>query len=162
MGDFKNTNEFPYPDSRDKNLLFAEIIIPLALPQNYTWAIPAHLQSSVQKGSRVEVQLRNKKYSGIVKKLHQNKPVAFEPKEILNVLDTEPLLYPQQLQFWQWMSEYYMCSEGEVMNAAVPSNLKLSSESVLLWNDEYGLDFSDLNDEEFLVAEALVRASAEG
>lgn len=135
--------------------LYAEIIIPLALPQNYTWRIPEHLQSSVQSGSRVEVELRNKKYSGIIKTLHNNKPEAFEPKEILNVLDAEPLVYPQQLQLWQWMADYYMCSEGEVMQAAVPSNLKLSSESILLWNEEHGNDFSDLNDEEFLVAEAL-------
>ncbi len=146
-------NELSYAPSGDGG--FAEIIIPLALPQNYTWSIPGHLQSSVQQGSRVEVQLRNKKYSGIIKTLHHNKPTAFEPKEILNVLDAEPILYQQQLKLWHWMSEYYMCSEGEVMNAAVPSNLKLSSESILLWNEEHGLDFSDLNDEEFLVAEAL-------
>ncbi|HEY6976836.1 MAG TPA: primosomal protein N', partial [Chitinophagaceae bacterium] len=149
--------DFLLPALRDRSDtdLFAEIIIPLALPQNYTWRIPEHLQSSVQHGSRVEVQLRNKKYSGIIKTLHHNKPGAFEPKEILNVLDAEPLLYPQQLQLWQWMADYYMCSEGEVMQAAVPSNLKLSSESILLWNEEHGNDFSDLNDEEYLVAEAL-------
>ena len=158
MSNPQNISQFPYSPLGAGGVvetLFAEIIIPLALPQNYTWRIPEHLQSSVQKGSRVEVQLRNKKYSGIIKILHHNKPTAFEPKEILNVLDAEPLLYPHQLQLWQWMSEYYMCSEGEVMNAAVPSNLKLSSESILLWNEEHGLDFTDLNDEEFLVAEAL-------
>ncbi len=135
--------------------LFAEVIIPLALPQNYTWAIPAHLQENVQPGSRVEVQLKNKKYAGIIKTLHRQKPAAFAPKEVLNVLDEAPLLFPIQLQFWKWMADYYMCSEGEVMNAAVPANLKLSSESILIWNDEHGLDFSDLNGEEFLVAEAL-------
>jgi len=145
---------FTSRDTSDTDL-FAEIIIPLALPQNYTWRIPEHLQPSVQPGSRVEVQLRNKKYSGIIKTLHHNKPGAFDPKEILNVLDAEPLVYSQQLQLWQWMADYYMCSEGEVMQAAVPSNLKLSSESILLWNEEHGNDFSDLNDEEYVVAEAL-------
>ena len=139
----------------EDNSLFAEVIIPLALPQNYTWRIPEHLQSSVQCGSRVEVQLRNKKYAGIIKTLHHSKPEAFEPKEILNVLDAEPVVYTNQLQLWQWIAEYYMCSEGEVMNAAVPTNLKLSSESILWWNEEYGNDFSDLNDEEYIVAEAL-------
>ena len=135
--------------------LYGEVIIPLALPQNYTWRIPEHLQSSVQCGSRVEVQLRNKKYAGIIKTLHHNKPEAFEPKEILNVLDAEPVVYSNQLQLWQWIADYYMCSEGEVMNAAVPTNLKLSSESILWWNEEHGNDFSDLNDEEYIVAEAL-------
>ncbi|MDE3235244.1 MAG: primosomal protein N' [Bacteroidota bacterium] len=135
--------------------LYAEVIIPLALPTNYTWAIPEHLKEAVQPGIRVEVQLRNKKYAGIIKTLHQQKPEAFAPKDLLNVLDEEPLVYPTQLQFWQWIAQYYLCSEGEVMQAAVPSNLKLSSESILIWNEEYGIDFSDLNDEEYLVAEAL-------
>src|SRR3954451_7359107 len=140
---------------QNDNALYAEVIIPLALPQSYTWCIPEHFQSSVHCGSRVEVQLRNKKYAGIIKTLHHNKPEAFEPKEILNVLDAEAVVYSQQLQLWQWIADYYMCSEGEVMNAAVPTNLKLSSESILWWNDEYGNDFSDLNDEDYIVAEAL-------
>ncbi len=154
MEELQNTISFPTSSQAGVDV-FAEIIIPLALPQNYTWRIPEHLQSSVQSGSRVEVELKNKKYSGIIKILHHNKPEAFEPKEILNILDAEPLVYSQQLQLWKWMADYYMCSEGEVMQAAVPSNLKLSSESILLWNDEHGNDFSDLNDEEYLVAEAL-------
>lgn len=136
--------------------VFAEVIIPLALPKNYTWAIPAHLRENIHPGSRVEVQLKNKKYSGIVKHIHKDKPASFEPKEILNVLDEQPLVYPNQLKLWQWMAEYYMCSEGDVMQAALPSHLKLSSESILTYNEEYGEDFSDLNDEEYLVAEALL------
>ena len=144
-----------FQDADKATSLFAEVIIPLALPQNYTWRIPAHFQQSVQIGSRVEVQLKNKKYAGVIKTLHANKPAAFEPKEIINVLDAEPVVYPTQLQFWQWIAGYYMCSEGEVMNAAVPANLKLSSESILIWNEEYGIDFSNLGDEEYLVAEAL-------
>ena len=73
----------------------------------------------------------------------------------INILDDEPLLYEQQLQLWQWIADYYMCSEGEVMQAAMPSNLKLSSETILVWNEEHGEDFSDLNDREYIVAEAL-------
>ncbi|HXL55007.1 MAG TPA: primosomal protein N', partial [Chitinophagaceae bacterium] len=154
MAQTENSTQSLFPPLGDAGV-FAEIIIPLALPQNYTWCIPEHLHASVQPGSRVEVQLRNKKYAGIIKCLQHQKPAAFEPKDILNVLDAEPVIYSQQLQLWQWMADYYMCSEGEVMNAAVPSNLKLSSESILLWNEEHGNDFNDLNDEEYLVAEAL-------
>src|SRR6476469_2283178 len=104
-----NTNELLFTPSGVGGSLFAEIIIPLALPQNYTWSIPEHFITSVQIGSRVEVQLRNKKYAGIIKTLHNNKPAAFEPKEILNVLDAAPLVYTQQLQLWQWIASYYMC-----------------------------------------------------
>ena len=136
--------------------MFVEVIIPLALPKNYTWAVPTHLQHAVQPGIRVEVVLgKNKRYAGIIKKILTAKPEAFEPKDILNVLDNEPLLYPEQLQLWQWIAQYYMCSEGEVMQAAIPSNLKLSSESILIWNEERGYDFSDLGDAEYIVAEAL-------
>ncbi|WP_018612592.1 replication restart helicase PriA [Segetibacter koreensis] len=143
--------------NNDKDIsVFAEVIIPLALPRNYTWAIPKRLQENIQLGSRVEVELKNKKYSGIVKFIHTNKPPSFEPKEILNVLDEQPLVYLNQLKLWQWMSEYYMCTEGDVMQAALPSHLKLSSESTLAYNEEYGEDFSALNDEEYLVAEALL------
>lgn len=134
---------------------YAEIIIPLALPKNYTWSIPAEFQHIIKPGIRAEVQLKNKRYSGIIKQIIKEKPAGFEPRPIHNILDDEPLLYKQQLQLWNWIANYYMCSEGEVMQAAMPSNLKLSSETVLVWNDEHTEDFSDLNDREYVVAEAL-------
>lgn len=136
--------------------MFVEVIIPLALPKNYTWAVPEHLREAIQPGIRVEVILgRNKRYAGIVKKILDTLPESFRPKDILNILDTEPLLHREQLQLWEWIAQYYMCSEGEVMQAAIPSNLKLSSESILQWNEERSSDFSDLSDSEYLVAEAL-------
>ena len=132
------------------------MIIPLALPKNYTWAVPENMQAAIQPGIRVEVVLgKNKRYAGIVKKILPAKPEAFQPKDILNVLDTEPLVYPQQLKLWEWIAQYYMCSEGEVMQAAIPANLKLSSESILIWNEERSYDFTDLSDSEYVVAEAL-------
>jgi primosomal protein N' (replication factor Y) len=148
-----NSTLFPPPVTGQ---LYAEVIIPLALPTNYTWSIPAHLQGQVQPGSRIEVQLRNKKYSGIIKLLHTEKPAAFTPRDILNILDEQALVFPNQLRLWEWMADYYMCAEGDVMQAALPSHLKLSSESILTFNEEYGEDFADLNDEEYLVAEALL------
>lgn len=137
--------------------MFAEVIIPLALPKNYTWSVPAHLQELVKPGARVEVVLgKNKKYAGIIKELHNRKPTEFETKDILNVLDSEPIVYPEQLKLWEWIAHYYMCSEGEVMAAALPSHFKLSSETVLLYNEEFGHDFSTLDHDEYLVAEALL------
>ena len=136
---------------------YAEIIIPLALPKNYTWVVPDRLKDSVKEGCRVEVNLgKNKKYAGIVKRLHNEKPELFEPKEILNVLDAEPVVFEKQLQLWEWMASYYMCTEGEVMAAALPSHFKLSSETVVVFNDEYGEDFSSLDHDEYMVAEGLL------
>ncbi len=137
--------------------MFAEIIIPLALPKNYTWSVPLHLREQVKPGVRVEVVLgKNKKYSGLVKHIHSKQPEFFETKDILNVLDTEPIVYPEQLQLWEWIAAYYMCSEGEVMAAALPSYFKLSSETVIVFNEEYGDDFSQLDHDEYLVGEALL------
>ena len=136
--------------------MYAEVIIPLALPKNYTWSVPEHLRERVKPGIRVEVVLgKNKKYSGIIKSLPETKPV-YETKDILNLLDNEPIVFPEQLKLWEWIASYYMCSEGEVMTAALPAHFKLSSETVLVFNEEHGDDFSDLDNDEFLVAEALL------
>ncbi len=138
-------------------MLYAEIIIPLALPKNYTWVVPDELQATARPGCRVEVNLgKSKKYAGIIKRLHQEKPEFFDPKPILNVLDAEPVVFEEQLQLWEWLASYYMCSEGEVMAAALPAHFKLSSESILVYNEEFGDDFSALDHDEYLVAEALL------
>ncbi len=125
------------------------------MPQTYTYSIPVELIDKVKPGCRAEVELKNKKYAGVVKSILDKEPV-YQTKPIKNILDDEPILYPQQLQLWQWMAQYYMCSEGEVMAAALPAHFKLSSETILLYNDEAGDDFSHLGNEEFLVAEALL------
>jgi len=136
--------------------LYTEVIIPLALPKNYTWAVPTHLQQLVQPGVRVEVVLgKQKKYAGIVKKIIHQAPERFKPKEIIQVLDSSPIVHQQQLQFWDWIAGYYLCSEGEVMQAAVPANLKLSSESILVWNEGGNYTTDQLTDEEYIVTEAL-------
>ncbi len=136
--------------------LWAEVILPLAIPKTYTYAVPKHLQAKTQPGCRAEVVFgKNKKYAGIIKSITENKP-QYETKELLNIIDEEPIIYPQQLQLWKWISEYYMCSEGEVMAAALPTHLKLSSEAIIAFNEDYGEDFSTLDNEEYLVAEALL------
>lgn len=137
--------------------MFAEIIIPSALPKNYTWSVPEHLLEVVKVGCRVEVNLgKSKKYAGVVKRLHDEKPEFFETKDVLNVLDAEPVVFEEQLKLWGWIASYYMCSEGEVMAAALPAHFKLSSETILVYNEEYGDDFSSLDHDEYIVGEALL------
>ncbi|MCB0739849.1 MAG: DEAD/DEAH box helicase family protein, partial [Chitinophagaceae bacterium] len=137
--------------------MYAEIIIPAALPKNYTWSVPEQFREAVKPGCRVEVNLgKRKRYAGIIKTIGEKKPASFETKDILNVLDVEPVIFPEQLKLWEWMASYYMCSEGEVMAAALPAHFKLSSETVLVFNEEYGDNFSSLEHDEFIVAEALL------
>ena len=155
-----NTESYSFPPTGGEGregTVYAEIIIPSALPKNYTWSVPQHLMEAVKVGCRVEVNLgKSKKYAGIVKRLHKKKPDFFETKDILNVLDVEPVVFEQQLKLWEWIASYYMCSEGEVMAAALPAHFKLSSETILVLNEEYGDDFSALDHDEYLVGEALL------
>ncbi len=135
---------------------WAEIILPLALPTTYTYEVPPNLVSKIKIGCRAEVVFgKNKKYAGIIWAVSNVKP-SYQSKPILNILDDDPILFPQQMQLWKWISDYYMCSLGEVMSAALPANFKLSSETNILFNEDAGEDFSHLNDEEFIVAEALL------
>ena len=137
--------------------MFAEVIIPLAIPKTYTYSIPSDLIEVALPGVRVEVIFgKQKRYSGIIKSVGSKVPDGFIPKPLVQVLDAEPILYERQLQLWNWMANYYMCSEGEVMAAALPTQFKLSSETILILNDEYGDDFSNLDDQEYLVAEGLL------
>jgi primosomal protein N' (replication factor Y) len=145
-----------FNESEEPVNTWVEVILPLAIPKTYTYSVPEKLVRRIQIGCRAEVVFgKNKKYAGIIKSTSEEKP-AYETKEILNVIDDDPVVYPKQLQFWKWISEYYMCSEGEVMAAALPTHLKLSSEAILIYNEEYGEDFSALDDEEYLLAEALL------
>ena len=137
--------------------LYAEVIIPLHLPKNYTWAIAEDLAAAAQPGLRCEVSLRNKKYTGIIKRLFKEAPEGFSPLPIYSLLDTTPIVTKAQLQLWTWMADYYQAAEGDVMQAAVPTNFKLSSESIIKLEEDYEYMEVDTNisDEEFLLTEAL-------
>jgi primosomal protein N' (replication factor Y) (superfamily II helicase) len=144
-------------------MMFADIILPLALERNYTFGVPLELQPDIKIGCRVEVQFGNKRvYSGIVKHLHDNKPEFYNVKPIRNLLDPEPMVTQQQLQFWEWLASYYACTEGEVMNVALPSYLKLESETFLQLQDGVNIDEEELSDDEYMVLQALeVRKQAQ-
>ena len=111
---------------------FADILLPLALENTLTYGIPADLQLAV--GQRVVVPLgKRKRYTGIVTRLHDEAPAeGVELKYVEEAVDEAPLLRPAQLQFWEWLSNYYICTKGEVLKAALPSGLKLESEMRLI------------------------------
>lgn len=135
---------------------YAEVILPLALPKLYTYAVPESLSGQVKPGMRVEVQFgRQKRYTAIVYKLHHISPADYTPKEILALTDEESIVTERQLHFWEWIAAYYMCSLGEVMQAALPAAFKLDSETFFLRNPEMELLPESLSDDEYLVAEAL-------
>ena len=107
--------------------------MPLPLPKPFTYIIPGEVSQAVSVGSRVIVQFGSKKVlTGVVVKIHSENPQNYEPRPLLDILDEEPVLYPAQLKLYEWMAGYYMCTAGEVLNAALPSGLKLSSESRIM------------------------------
>ena len=118
----------------ESSALFADIIIPLNLPQTLTYGVPVDMHSQVRPGVRVEVALgNNKQYAGIVAAVHTHKPEAFDVKPIRAILDDAPILTPQQLKLWQWIGHYYLAAPGEVMQAALPAHLKLMGETRVQW-----------------------------
>lgn len=144
-------------DEFEENIAaFAEVILPLSLHLNYTYGIPKELLATAAIGKRVEIQFGQRKiYAGIIKNIHTKAPEAYRVKPILSVLDDEPIVTETQLKFWEWIATYYLCAEGDVMNAALPGGFKLESETRIVQHPAFNHDYSGLSDKEYLVAEAL-------
>jgi len=136
--------------------MFADIILPLNLPQVLTYGVPAEMQDALRPGMRVEVSLgRNKQYAGVVQKIHNNKPELYSIKPIRGIIDEEPVVNETQLRFWDWIGHYYMAAPGEVMQAALPAHLKLMAETTLIWSPAVEHAIYEWSDEAYLAAEAL-------
>lgn len=118
--------------------MLIQVILPLPIQEKFTYEVPDDVNECVGMGTRVLVQFGRKKYyTGIVAGLDQRRPQNYEVKKIMAVLDSHPALRYPQLKFWEWISDYYLCSVGEVMKAAIPSGLKLESESIVTLNPEF-------------------------
>ncbi len=129
--------------------LYVDVVLPLAVPL-YTYSVPESLRSMVQVGCRVVVQLGLRKmYTAIIYAVHTNKPRTLTIKDIDSVLDEFPIVTKKQLELWDWMADYYMCTLGDVMKAALPSGLKLESETALTVNPDF--DCMSLNESDRIV-----------
>ena len=118
---------------------YADVILPLPLENSYTYRIPEDLERAVIPGCRVIVHFGKKRYyTAIVMEVHDREPVSdFETKEIYALLDATPVLRRPQLRFWKWISSYYICKLGDVYKAALPSGLKLESETAVTYNEDF-------------------------
>lgn len=136
--------------------LFAEVILPLAISGSYTYRIPEELKTRIQLGQRVMVQFgKTRVYAAIVIAVHPHPPTLYEAKYLLSIIDHEPIVQTWQFDFWQWTADYYLCTTGDVMNAAMPAALKLSSETKIILNRQVSPEYDELNDKEYLIIEAL-------
>ncbi len=137
---------------------FINVILPLPLAKQYTYAVTDAQVEKLQIGMRVAVPFgKTKVYTGVVAKIHQEKPKFYEAKYVEEILEETPLLTTKQLHFFSWIANYYMCGEGEVLRAALPSAFLLQSETVIALNRETAVKDVELTDDEYLLYEALQR-----
>ncbi|MBQ0768347.1 MAG: primosomal protein N', partial [Bizionia sp.] len=135
---------------------FVDIILPIPIENLFTYSITQAESTSLKTGMRVSVPFgKSKIYTGIVGHVHTTAPVLYEAKEIHQILDEEPIVNEKQIELWQWISKYYMCTIGEVMRAALPNAFILESETIVNLNKVTIIDEADLKDDEFLVYQAL-------
>ncbi len=127
--------------NEERTTLFADVIVPLAVPNLFTYRIPNNWNELVCAGQRVVVQFgKSKYYVGVIAKIHGNAPQGYEAKYIQDILDSKPIVNETHLAFWEWVSMYYMCTPGDVMNAALPSGLRFSSETRIIKNEDFSLE----------------------
>lgn len=135
---------------------YVGVILPVALPDYYTYSVPHSITEHIEPGQRVIVQFgRQRIYSAIVYKLFSEPPQGYDVKPVLSVIDEAPVVTAAQFRLWEWMADYYQCTLGEIMLASLPSALRLQSESVIMLNEETVINQESLTDKEYLVWEAL-------
>ena len=120
---------------------YVDVIVPLPIANTFTYSLPEPLEDQVEPGCRVVVPFGVKKYyTAIVVKIHYSAPEEYETKDISEVLDKRPVMLERQLAFWKWVAEYYLCTLGDVYKAALPSGMKLESETVVEYNPDFVID----------------------
>ncbi|MEL7145273.1 MAG: primosomal protein N' [Bacteroidota bacterium] len=122
----------------ERSTYFAEVILPLPVEGTFTYRVPHEMTDVIQPGFRVVVQFGRKKIlTGIVADIHQNPPEKYEAKYIMDLIDEQPIVTSYQLKLFYWMTSYYMSHLGDVLNAAVPTGLRLSSESYIQLHPDF-------------------------
>lgn len=137
---------------------YVEVIVPVPVDRLYTYSVPQEFQEKISVGSRVIVQFGNKKfYTGIVYSLMLTIPKNISPKPIQMLLDDEAIVSQMQLEFWQWIANYYLCSIGDVMKTALPAGLRVESETKIEIHPNYKeIDESEIHSYEAIVTQSLI------
>lgn len=135
---------------------FIDVILPLPLERNFSYAVTEAEFEFIKPGMRVAVPFGKRKiYTALVFKLHNTAPTAYDVKSIHSIIDETPIIHEVQLRHWSWIAQYYMCAIGDVLSAALPNALLLQSESIIALHPEVSFDENTLTDDQFIVIEAL-------
>ncbi len=137
---------------------YVDVLLPLPLPDFFTYHIPEEWIGEIEIGKRVLVPFgKSKIYAGIILQSHQQKPEKYAVKDIISVLDEYSIVNQLQLDFWKWIADYYLCTCGEVMYAALPSAFKLASETKISLHPDFSGEISSLSPQELRIVEALAQ-----
>jgi primosomal protein N' (replication factor Y) len=140
----------------EHQLKYAEVLLPVPLNRTFTYAISDDSAGAVVPGMRVVVPFGKRRVlTGIIINIHDEGPQDYEAKPVSELLDEAPVVTAQQLELIHWIASYYMCTAGEVLNAALPSGLKLSSESKIQLHPGFEEHEHDFSDTEQLVIDTL-------
>jgi len=140
----------------ERTTLFADILLPLPLKGCFTYRVPYALNNHILPGQRAVVQFGARKvYAGLVRRIHDQPPRNFQAKYIISLLDEFPVVKPEQFAFWEWIAQYYLCYEGEVMNAALPPAMKLAGETKIVLHPMADLESEEITEKEFALLQAL-------
>lgn len=140
----------------ERKTYFVDVIIPVPIDNTFTYRVPFEMNDTIIKGGRVVVPFgRSKLQTGIVTRIHEEVPQDYQVKYVQTVLDDAPIITPNQFKLWKWMANYYMAPLGDVMNAALPSNFKLGSETKITFHPDFDGNTDELSDQEYQVVEAL-------
>lgn len=140
----------------ERQTYFVDVLLPLPLSQTFTYRVPFEMNELIQPFIRVIVPFgKGKLYTGIVVNIHETAPSLYQAKYVEYVLDEFPIVSKKQYNFWKWMSDYYLAPIGDILNAALPTNLKLASETKVVIHPDFEGETTNLSDREYLVYEAL-------
>jgi len=136
--------------------LFVDVLLPVPIHQVFSYRVPFEYNDAVQFGIRVIVPFgKNKLLTGIITRVHQEVPTNYQAKYVEFLLDEFPIITPIQFQLWNWIAAYYLAPIGDVMNAALPANFKLASETKIVLHPEFDLSIDQLNGKDAEIVEAL-------
>lgn len=122
----------------ERKTLFVDVILPVPIHREFTYRVPFELNEQVFAGARVIVPFgKSKLITGIITDIHERIPDQYQTKYIEHLLDEQPIITPIQYNFWKWIANYYMAPIGVVMNASLPSNFKLASETKIVLHPDY-------------------------
>lgn len=140
----------------ERKTFFVDVILPIPIHQEFTYRAPFDMNPHLQKGIRVVVPFgKSKLLTGIITRIHEEVPQKYTAKYVEHLLDEHPIITGNQYSFWKWISKYYLAPIGDVMNAALPSNFKLASETKVVLHPDFESTNKTFSEREHQIIDSL-------